>query len=76
MRKFMALAVLAFAMIATPALANDRPPGNDQGLPGCEPSHNTPKKCDPDGDNGGGHGQCPTIQSDRSSMTVAMRTSP
>lgn len=30
---------------AAPALAGNRPPGNN-GPPGCEPSHNTPQKCD------------------------------
>lgn len=39
--------VLAFALIgAAPAAAGDRPPGNDNGPPGCEPSHNQPQKCD------------------------------
>ena len=40
------LAVLALS--AAPALAgNSPPPGNDHGLPGCEPSNNTPMKCNP-----------------------------
>ena len=32
---------------AAPAIAGSRPPGNDSGPPGCEPSHDQPKKCEP-----------------------------
>ena len=39
------------ALLLLPAIASagNRPPGNDQGPPGCEPSHQTPKKCDAQG---------------------------
>lgn len=40
-----AIAVMALA-VPVGAQAGNRPPGNDGGLPGCEPSQNTPKKCD------------------------------
>lgn len=40
------IAVLAtMALFVFAALAMATPPGNDDGLPGCKPSHNTPKKC-------------------------------
>lgn len=41
------LAALAALLLAAPAYAGDRPPGNDDGLPGCEPSGQVPKKCKP-----------------------------
>ena len=41
------LCTLAALALAAPAMAHDRPPGNDEGPPGCEPSHQTPKKCHP-----------------------------
>ena len=45
MRRAMLAVAVAALVGAAPAAAH--PSGNDQGLPGCEPSHNTPMKCCP-----------------------------
>lgn len=45
MKRALCALVAALALPAT-ALAGNQPPGNDQGPPGCEPSGNTPNKCD------------------------------
>jgi Collagen triple helix repeat (20 copies) len=40
--------LVTLTLAAAPAFANNTPPGNDDTPPGCEPSHNMPKKCDDD----------------------------
>lgn len=45
MRLLLAIVATALAIPATAAATT--PPGNDEPLPGCEPSAHTPKKCDP-----------------------------